>query len=180
MRYDNSEAAGAVISLVAVFLLSSILFIIIGYGVDRVIMTSIAMQSMPSSQMRYDVIRIMIMTFRFEPIVILVGSGLNAWVVSTRTLSGEIDLGGMLLGASEMILLTLVMIALTMFGGLGIEFVINMVTHSTILGTGELALFQAVQYIAPVFYGLCFLGLVGAVIQFILQCVQVVDYSNLA
>lgn len=177
-RYDNEEAAGAVLSIVATFILSAILFLIIGYGVDRVIQLSIAMQGMPSSQMRYDVIRIMLTTFRFEPIIILVGVGINAWVASTRTLSGEVDLSNMLLGASEMIILTLVLIALTMFGGLGLEYVINIVNTSPILSSGNMLLYSAVQYIAPVFYGLVFLGLVGAIIQYILLCVQVVDFGQ--
>lgn len=176
--FDNDQAAGAVLSIVATFILSAILFIIIGYGVDRVIQLSIALQGLPSTQMRYDVVKIMLTTFRFEPIIVLVGVGINAWVASTRTLSGEVDLANMLLGASEMIVITLVCIALTMFGGLGLEYVINVVNTNLLLSSGDLLLYQAVQYIAPTIYGLCFLALVGAIIQYILLCIQVVDYGT--
>lgn len=178
-RYDNSDAAGAVITLVSVFLLSAILFLIIGYGVDRVVWINNALQGMPSSQLRYDTLSVMLMTFRFEPMVVLVGAGLNTWIASVRTFSGEVDLSGMLQGVAEMIILTLAVIALTMFGGIGIEFVINMVNTSPVLSGGDLMLYQAVQYVAPTFYGICFIGLLGAVIQFILQCVQVIDYGQM-
>lgn len=186
-KYDNSEAAGAVISIVAVFLLSSALFVIIGYGIDRVVAAMIHMQFMPSSQLRYNILTIFLTTFRFEPILILVGTGLNAWVASIRTVSGEIDLSSMMLAASELILITIALIAITVFGGLGLESVINIVNTNPMLNGSLLPasivpeilpLYQAVQFLPNVVYGLAFLGLVGAIIQWFLTCVQVSDYSQ--
>jgi hypothetical protein len=178
MKFQSDDAAGAVISLVFVFLLSAVLFVVIGYGVDKIVAALIALKSMPSTQMRYNVLIAMLTTFRFEPVVILVGAGLNSWVASLRTLSGEIDLSSMMLAASELIILTMALIALTMFGGLGLESVVNVVNHNPILSAGNLMLFSAVQYIPNVVYGMCFLGLIGAIVQFILTCVQVVDYQQ--
>jgi len=178
-RYDNEEAAGATITLIAVFFLSCILFILIGYGIDKIVAVSIATATIiPATQMRYDTIGVMLMIFRFEPFVILIGAGVNTWVVSTRSQSGEVDLGGMLGGAAEMILLTLGMIALTMFGGAAIEAVANTTNNIPAMIVPQLELYSAVIYIGPAFYGLCFLGLCGAVIQFVLLCVQTVDYSQ--
>lgn len=174
----DESGAGATISLVAVFLLSCFLFIMIGYGIDRIIMASINMApALASTQMRYDTIGVMITAFRFEPFIILVGVGINTWVVSNRTTSGEVDLGGMMWGAAEMILLTLGMIALTMFGGAAIETVVSVVNNVPYAVSTQPGLYSAVGWIGPVFYGLCFLGLCGAIIQFLMQCVQTVDYE---
>jgi hypothetical protein len=176
-QYDNESAAGATISLVAVFLLSCILFILIGYGIDRIILTSINIAaSMPATQMRYDTIMNMIMVFRFEPFIIIIGAGINTWVVSTRSQSGDVDLGGLLGGAAEMLLLTVGMIALVMFGGAALESVVSVINNVPFVVTEQIGLYSMIMYIGPIFYGLCFLGLVGAVIQFVMLCVQTVDY----
>jgi hypothetical protein len=176
---DNETAAGSTITLVSVFLLSCILFILIGYGIDKIIMVSINMSgTMPSTQMRYDVIKIMLMIFQIEPFIILIGAGINTWVVSTRSQSGEVDLGGMIGGAAEMVLLTLGMIALVMFGGTALESVINVINNVPFVVTSQVELYSAIMYIGPVFYGLCVLGLMGAVIQFLMLCVQTVDYTS--
>jgi hypothetical protein len=174
----NDVAAGATLTLVAVFLLSCVLFIFIGYGVDKIIAMSIAMQgNLPATQMRYDTIKILVMTFRFEPALILIGCGINTWVASTRTESGEVDLAQMLTQSSEMLFLTLGVIALTMFGGAALESIIYTMNNIPIIGTTQNGLYSAVIYIVPIFYGLCFLGLCGAIIQFVIQCVQTIDYS---
>lgn len=176
---DNEVAAGATITITAVFLLSCILFVLIGFGIDKVIMANDGFQSIiSSSQMRYDVIKIMLMTFEFEPFIILIGAGINVWVSSARTTSGESDLSGMVWAAAELLLLTLGMIALTTFGGLAIETVINVMNNIVLTATTQPGLYNAVIYIAPVFYGLCVLGLFGAVIQYIMTCVQTVDYGT--
>lgn len=176
---DNSIAAGSTITLVSVFLLSCILFVLIGFGIDKVIMASVNFQTIvASSQMRYDVIKVMLMAFEFEPFVILIGAGINVWVVSARSTSGESDLSGMLVAASEMLLLTLGVIALTTFGGLAIESVIGVMNNLVITSATQPGLYSAVIYIAPVFYGLCTLGLFGVIIQFLMTCVQTVDYST--
>jgi len=176
---DNSIAAGSTITMISVFLLSCVLFILIGFGIDKVIMASLNFQSiLASSQMRYDVIKVMLMAFEFEPFIILFGAVVNVWVVSSRSQSGESDLSGMLVAASEMLLLTLGVVALTTFGGLAIESVIGVMNNLVLTTTTQPGLYSAVVYIAPVFYGLCVLGLFGVIIQFIMTCVQTVDYSQ--
>jgi hypothetical protein len=178
-NHDNESAAGSTITLVSVFMLSCILFILIGYGVDKIIMVSInTAGTMPATQMRYDIIKIMLMIFQIEPFIILIGAGINTWVVSTRSQSGEVDLGGMLAGAAEMVLLTLGMIALVMFGGMALESVINVINNVPFVVTSQIELYSAIIYIGPVFYGLCVLGLLGAVIQYLMLCVQTVDYGT--
>lgn len=178
-RSDSELAAGATITLVSVFLLSAFLYILIGYGIDRIILVSLQTANvMASTQQRYDTIRVMLTVFQFEPIIMLVGVGINTWVSSTRSESGEVDLSSMLMGASEMIILTLVLIALTMFGGMAIESVINVVNHTAIGLAPDIALFGAVVYTAPLFYGLTVLALMGVVIQYLILCVKVVDYGQ--
>jgi hypothetical protein len=178
-RSDTELAAGATITLVSVFLLSCILYIIIGYGIDRIILSSIQMAStMPSTQQRFDTIRVMLTVFQFEPVIMLLGVGINTWVSSTRSESGEVDLSSMLVGASEMIILTLVIIALAMYGGAAIESVINVMNHFVAIGTPDVGLFSAVIYNAGLFYGLCVLALMGVIIQYIILCVRVVDYGS--
>lgn len=175
---DNSMAAGATLTIVSVFLLSCLLFVLIGYGVDKIIALSLNFQSIfPATQMRYDTVKILLMAFEFEPFIILIGAGINVWASSTRTTSGESDLSGIAGAAAEMILLTLGVIALTMFGGAAIESVIYTMNNIVQVASPEPGLYAAVIFIAPVFYGLCILGLFGAIIQYIISCVQVVDYS---
>lgn len=179
-RHDNEEAAGATLTLVSVFLLSCVLFILIGYGVDKIVAISIATQSiMPATQMRYDVIRLMLLVFRFEPLILLLGGGINVWVVSTKAMGGwaESDLAQMGIGAAELILLTLGMIALVMFGGGALETVVNVVNNVPFVSGENAELYSAVIYVGVLFYGLCFLGLVGAVVQYLILCVRSVDYG---
>jgi hypothetical protein len=89
-----------------------------------------------------------------------------------------VDLGGMLGGAAEMLLLTLGMIALTMFGGAAIESVVSVANNLPFVVTGDFGLYSAVIYVGVVFYGICVLGLMGAIIQYMMLCVQTVDYST--
>ena len=178
MRTNNEEAAGATFSLIAVFVLSGLLFVLIGFGIDKVIATQLSMAAnMPASQMRYDIAQVMIMALRVEPFIVLIGAGLASWIISLRSASGDVPLSELLLGASEMIILTFVMIALELFGGMGIEKVIAAVNSIQVPGF-NVALFSAIQYGAPIFYGVCFLGLCFAIVQFLLVCVQVVDYRQ--
>ena len=180
IAHSNDEAAGAVLTLVSVFLLSGILFVLIGYGIDKVILTSFNLATtMPSSQVRYDVVQLMLKVFQFEPILILLGVAINAWVSSIRTQSGDVNLSAMMVGAAELIIITLVVIGLVMFGGMAIESVITAMNHFVIGGGGgQPGLFSAVQYSGMIFYGVCFLGLVGACIQYLILCVQTVDVSS--
>jgi hypothetical protein len=75
-------------------------------------------------------------------------------------------------------MLTVVMITFTLFGGAGIDLIMSTANAQQILGaTSEL--YSAIQYTAPVFYGFMLLILLGIVIQFIVTCVQTVDYSQM-
>jgi hypothetical protein len=131
-----------------------------------------------TSQMRFDIVNLQLLVFRAEPLILLIGLGINHWVNALREYSGAVSLGSLLMGAVEMIMLTVVMIALTLFGGAGIDMVMNAANGMTIVGaTSEL--YGAVQYIAPVFYGFMLLILLGIVIQFVVMCVQTVDYSQM-
>ena len=178
-HFDNESGAGSTITLVSVFLLTCILFVLIGYGIDKVIMVSLNMVNViPATQMRYDTIKVMLLIFQFEPFIILIGAGINTWVVSTRSQSGEVDLGGMLAGASEMLLLTLGMIGLVMFGGAALEGLIGVINNVPYAMTSQADLYSAVIYIGPVFYGLCVIGLMGVLLQFLMLCVQTIDYGT--
>lgn len=178
-RPDNEEAsAGGLITLVAVFLLSGILFLLMGFALDKIVLVALRMFSgTGSSQMRYDVVNLMILAFRAEPFIVLIGLGINHWVNALREYSGAISLGTLLRGAGEMIMLSVVMIAFTLFGGAAIDMlIVNTNVQNFIGATTEL--YGAVQYTAPVFYGFMFLILIAIIIQFFILCVQTVDYSQ--
>jgi hypothetical protein len=176
----NDEAsAGGILTLVTVFLLAGILFLLIGFSVDRIVLVALKMfAGTGSSQLRFDMVNLQLVIFRAEPFVLLIGLGINHWVNALREYSGAVSLGTLLYGAVEMIMLTVVMIALTLFGGAAIDMIIGTTTAHAIAGATT-ELYSAVQYIAPVFYGFMLLITLGIVIQFLVQCVQTVDYSQL-
>lgn len=179
-KVNNEEAsAGGLLTLITVFILAGILFLLIGFAVDKIIMVALRLfSSSGTSQMRFDIVNLQLLVFRAEPIVLLIGLGINHWVNAMREYSGAVSLGSLLSGAAEMIMLTVVMIALTLFGGAAIDMIMNSTNGMNIVGaTGEL--YGAVQYAAPVFYGFMLLILIGIVIQFVILCVQTVDYSQM-
>ena len=178
MKMDTESAVGGIITLVFVFVLSMILFILIGYGIDRFTLTAAHLfTGTPSSQMRFDVFNLQVMAFRAEPFIVLIGLGINYWITEIRQQGGMITLSTMLLGTSEMIFLTLVGMAMELFGGFGIDQVIIAVSNWKIIGAG-IDLYSAVQYIGPVFYGVCFLVTLAGIIQYVVMCVSVSDYSQ--
>jgi hypothetical protein len=179
-KVDNEEAsAGGLLTLVTVFILAGILFLLIGFAVDKVIMVGLKLfSSTGDSQMRFDMVNLQLLVFRAEPFVLLIGLGINHWVNALREYSGAVSLGSLLGGAAEMIMLTVVMITLTLFGGAGIDLVMNTTTPMAVVGAGT-ELYAAVQYVAPVFYGFMLLVTISIVIQFIVMCVQTVDYSQM-
>jgi Na+/H+ antiporter NhaC len=73
--------------------------------------------------------------------------------------------------------LTVVIMAITMFGGYAIDSVVSVMT-ATKLGGAASGGYELIQYIPNVFYGILFLILVGVCVQFILECVQVSDHTN--
>ena len=177
-KWNEEASASGILTLVFVFMLCGILFVMIGFAIDRVVTTAIQGFSMfPVSQMRVDILKIMIMIFRFEPFIIVISLGINHLINANRSTSGFSDLSTLAISAGEMIILTVVIIALTFFGGMGVEMVINII-NTTPIGSPDLGLFSAIQYTLPVFYGMCVIGLMGSVIQFVVQCVSTVDYTQ--
>lgn len=181
-RFDNEEASvGGIFTFIAVFLIAGFLFIANGYAVDQIILTNINMFGTGTgfSQMRFDVVQLQILAFRAEPIILLLGLGINYWVNSLRRFSGDISLGVVMAGAIEMIFSTLIIMALTLFGGMGLDAVIGYVNTANFPGaSGVLGMFSAVQYVAPAFYGIMALLTVGTIILFFVLCVQTTDYTN--
>ena len=176
---DHEEAsAGGIITLVAVFLVSGILFVAIGYGIDKItLLTATLYATSPASQIRFDTVEWMIAIFRIEPIILLIGAGINYFVNSIREYSGAVSLSVLLSGAAEMIALSIVLIAMTLFGGGAVDQVIYFINNWQIGGT-PIDLFSAIQYTGVVFYGFMLLINISLIIQFLILCVQTVDYAN--
>jgi hypothetical protein len=178
MKYSNDEAAAGIFTLVVVFLLASLMFILIGFGIDRfTLMAERMFTNAPASQMRFDVVNLMLLVFRLEPIILLICVGINYLVAEMRQNTGMADVSTMIIGAAEMIIMTLVLIAFALFGGSAVDSVVQFVNNFTVVSP-DLEQFGAVQYIAPVFYGVMFLALLGVMVQFVMLCVQTVDYSQ--
>jgi hypothetical protein len=179
MKHDNEEAASGIFTLVLIFLLASVLFIVIGYGIDRFTLISSTMFSgSAATQLRFDTVNIMVAAFRVEPFILLIAAGMNYWMQEMRQYTGMADVGTMIMATVEMITMTMVAIAFTLFGGYGLDTVINFVNNYT-FANPDLSLFAAVQYLAPMFYGIMFLILIGIIIQFIITCIQTTDYSQM-
>lgn len=180
MHYSNEEAsAGGVITLIGVFLLCGILFVACGMAVDRITTADIKMFSTGAgySYIRYEIVNLMILLFRAEPIVLLLGAGINYWTNSIRSFSGAISLGVVLQGGAEMIFSTLLLIVFTLFGGRGHDAVVR-ITESWSFSGGATEFFTAVQYVPITFYGLMLLIAFFTVVLFVILCVQTVDYAN--
>lgn len=178
MRDNENASAGGIITFVTVFLVAGTLFVCCGFAVDKI--TAIAQlmyTASQTSQMRFDIVTWEVMVFRVEPIILLIGAGINYMVNSLREYTGSIALGTILVGAAEMITLTLVIIAVTIYGGAGMDSVINTVDGWQI-GGNTADLFFATTFIGPVVYGILLLITIGLVVQFLILCVQTVDYST--
>lgn len=178
MKYSDEDAAAGIFTLILVFLLASILFIVIGYGIDRfTVLASSMFTNTVAAQARFDTVNIMLLVFRAEPFVLLFGIGYNYWVGEMRQFTAMADVGTMIVAAAEMITMTLVLIAFTLFGGYGLDMVTNFVNNYSFSGADP-SLFMAVQYIAPMFYGAMFLILIGVLVQFVMTCVRTIDYTQ--
>ena len=178
MKYSDEDAAAGIFTLILVFLLASIMFIVIGYGIDRfTLLASSMFTNSVASQARFDTVNYMLLVFRAEPFILLFGIGYNYWVSEMRQFTGMADVGTMIVAATEMITMTLVLIAFTLFGGYGMDTVVNFVNNYA-FANPDVSLFAAVQYIAPMFYGAMFLILIGVLVQFIMTCVRTVDYTQ--
>lgn len=178
--FCNDDAAAGLFTFVTLFFLAAFLFLLIGFGVDRFTLISSTMfYGSHASQMRFDVVNLELLAFRAEPIILLLSLGINYWVGELRQFSGMVDIGTMIIATVEMITMTLIIVAFTLFGGYGLDTLIDFVNNFTVANP-DLALFAAVQYIAPVFYGAMMLILFGVILQFIMTCVKTVDYSTYA
>jgi len=177
--YTNDAGAAGVFTYVLLFLLSAILFLMIGYGVDRMILMSLNLFSSGNfmSQFRFDTVNLMLMAFRIEPLIMLLGITINFWVSEGRLNSGMADTGTMIIASTEMIVMTLILIMFTLYGGFGLDSLVYLINH-TVTPNPDLSMFGAVQYISPIFYGIMLLILIGVIVQFLMTCVQTVDYGN--
>lgn len=177
-RFNNDEAsAGGIVTLVAIFLLAGTVFVVNGFAIDQITMSinSGMFTATSATQMRYDVFNLMVMVFRFQPILILIALGINRLLSANMQFSEETPLSKLTIGVVEMMLLTVVIMAFTMFGGFALDSVVSIVTT---LNFGNSTGFAIIQFIPNLFYGIMFLALIGICIQFVLECVQVSDHSN--
>jgi hypothetical protein len=176
--HSHENAAAGLFTFAALFFLGAMMFLLIGFGIDKfTVMSSAMFTGTHASQMRFDVVNIEMMAFRAEPIIFLIALGVNYWVGELRQFSGMVDIGAMVVATVEMITMTLIIIAFTLFGGYGLDSLMDFVNNFTIINP-DLSLFMAVQYIAPVFYGVMFLILFGVIVQFVMTCVKTVDYPT--
>jgi len=176
---SEDGSAGGLITLVLVIILAGIMYLLVGGAIDKIIMVGLKLFSgSGASQMRYDTINLLLLVFRAEPLVVLLGVGINHWVNALREYSGGVSLSGMAIAVIEMMIGTVIMVAITLFGGAAIDLVIASSNGMTIMGANP-ELYSAVQYTGPIFYGFCLLITIGLVIQFVITCVSVADYSQL-
>jgi len=173
----NDDAAGGIITLFFAFLLAGVLFVIIGFGIDRLtLLANRAFTGTAMSQLRFDVFAIQLIVFRAEPFILLIGIGINYWVNQIRMVSGAVELGTILLGAAEMIVLTIVLMMFNLFGGMALDFVVSFVNGWNFHVLEDM--YFVIQYLPNVFYGFMFLLTIAVVAQFIVLCVQTVDYAG--
>jgi len=177
MQTDNESAAGGIITLLFCFVLAGALFVLMGFGIDRLtLLTSKMFVDVSAAQMRYDVFAIQLMIFRSEPFIMLLGIGINYWINQTRVVSGIVELGTLLMGAGEMIILTLVLMMFNLFGGFAIDTVVSLVNGWQFVVIEDSM--YVIQYLGVIFYGFMFLLTIAVVVQFIVLCVQTIDYTG--
>jgi hypothetical protein len=177
MKYDSESAAGGLITLIFTFLLAGVLFIVIGFGIDRLTLLVNKMYvDVAAAQMRFDVFAFQLMIFRIEPFILLLGVGINYWINQIRQQSGSVMLGTLLMGAGEMIILTIVMMMFTLFGGGAIDFVVDFVNEWQFPVIQDMNFL--IQYLGTVYYAFMFLLTIAIVAQFIVLCFQTIDYAG--
>jgi hypothetical protein len=177
--YTNDDAAAGIFTFVLLFILCGILFLMIGYGVDRIILLAMSLfaDGTFASQYRFDTVNLMLEIFRIEPLIVLFGIGINFWVSEGRLNSGMADTGTMIIAAAELLTMTLILVVFCLYGGYAFDSLVYYINHTT-FPSPDLSMFGAVQYISPVFYGMMLLILIGVVVQFLMTCVRVVDYNQ--
>lgn len=173
----NDDAAGGIITLIFAFLLAGVLFVIISFSIDRfTLLANRVFLGAAANQLRFDIFAIQLAIFRAEPFILLMGIGINYWVNQIRMVSGAVELGTILLGAGEMIVLTVVLMMFNLFGGSAIDFVQQFINGWNFMVLEDM--YFVIQYLGTVFYAFMFLLTVAVVAQFIVLCVQTVDYAG--
>jgi hypothetical protein len=175
MKMDSESGAGGIITLMFVFLLSAIMFIIMSYGVDKITLLAQTVMTTNASQMRYDSLNVQLILFRLEPVILLLSAGVNYWVTESRQMSGISDLGGMLLSAAEMILGTFTIMLLCYFGGSALDMVVGTMEGWSFIPQADT--YMVIQFLVPAFYAFCTLLIVSIIALFVVRSVQIVDYA---
>lgn len=180
---DNEEAsAGGIFALVSIFLLAGFIFVVNGFVLDQLtgIANSGIFAGVAASQLRYDVFNLMVMVFRFQPILVLLALGLNQLMSSNMQFSEMTPLSKLAFGVIELEFITVIIMAVAMYAGYGLDTVVSTVSNMGLGTTGTVGTtgYTLIQYIPNVFYGVMILIVIGATIQFMLECVQVSDHTN--
>jgi hypothetical protein len=178
MKSIDDNAAAGIFTFVLLFLVCSVVYLAIGFGTDKI--TAIGAKMFidtAASQMRFSITNWELQVFRAEPLIMFLSIGINYWVSELRQFSGMADTSTMIVASVEMITLTLVIIVFTLYGGYGLDTLVNIINHNTVVSP-DLALFGAVQYISPLFYIVMFLILIGVVVQFVMTCVRTIDFQQ--
>lgn len=180
---DNEEAsAGGIFALVSIFLLAGFIFVVNGFVLDQLtgVANSGMFENVAASQLRYDVFNLMVMVFRFQPIMVLLALGLNQLMSSNMQFSEMTPLSKLAFGVIELEFITVIMMAVAMYGGYGLDTIVSSVSALGLGATGTMGTtgYTLIQYIPNVFYGVMILIIIGATIQFVLECVQVSDHTN--
>jgi len=180
---DNEDgSAGGIFTLVSIFLLAGFLFVVNGFVLDQ--LTLMANSGMfattAASQLRYDVFNLIIMVFRFQPIIVLIALGINQLMSSNMQFSETTPLSSLAFGVIELEFITTIIMAVAMFAGYGLDTVVSTVSTTGIGASATMGTsgFTLIQLIPNVFYGTMLIIIIGATIQFVLECVQVSDHSN--
>jgi hypothetical protein len=174
---NNESAASGVFAMVAAFLFFGIMAIALGAGYDRIVQITIGTAGGAVSQMRMDTLNTILLIMQFEPFVFFIGAGISTWVNANRSSSGDVPVGKLIFAGGETMVLTLLIMAFTSFGGMAIE----AITDGTMAFSSvnpDIALFGAVQYVLPLFYGIMVIATIGLVIQYLIVCVQDVEYTG--
>jgi hypothetical protein len=175
--HKSEDAAASIFTFVLLFLLCAILFLMIGFGVDKItLIASNMFTGVGESQLRFETFNVMILVFRIEPIIMLMSIGLNYWVSTLRINSSMADTSTMIIAAAEMITMTFILIVFEIFGGSALDNLVNFINKFPIANP-DVSLFAAVQYIEVCYFGILFLILIGVIVQFVVTCIKTVDYS---
>ena len=178
VKYDNSSGAAGIAALFFTFILAGAVLAVSGIALDRItLMASRMFVDVASSQMRFDFFQLQIAIIRIIPAIILLTAGIGYWVTQSRTMSGEIDIGGMLVSTFELVGIQLLMMVMVLFAGSGLDLVVNTVNQWNFVPLQDH--YFIIQLLPTVFYAFCGLLIpIAAIALYILKAFEVVDYST--